>query len=141
MLVYMHCKTCLIWAFAGSPQIFYLAQVVLLRPSVPSPGAASPHEDNGVGFSVSAIATLGIPRILKRYARPQSSHHARCVCFGDLLLGSTYSSRQFPREIYANGLDVGSHAVVSLNTIPLTVISLTEATFLSSRALSHIQLA
>jgi hypothetical protein len=114
---------------------------VLPRPSVLSSGAASLHKDNGVGSSVSAIATLRIPQILKRHARPQSSHHARCVCFGDLLLGFTYSSRQFPREIYANGLDVGSHAVVTPNPTLLTVVSLTEATFLLSRALSHVQLA
>ena len=92
---------------AGSTQTFYLARVALLRLSDLSPGVASLRKDNGVGFSVSTISALRIPQMLRRRARPQSSHLTRCVCFDDLPLGSPHSSRRFPREIYANGLDVG----------------------------------
>ena len=50
--------------FAGSAHPFYLVQTVLLRLSVPSLGAASPHKDSGVGFSVSVIVALRILEIL-----------------------------------------------------------------------------
>ena len=143
ILAYIGCETCSIYGTCqvGSIQLLYPVQVVLLRPSVPSSGAALLHKDNGVGFSVSATTVLKIPDIFEQCARPQSPHLAYRVCIGDFPLGSAHSSGKFQRKVSANGLDVRSNAAVPPNTIPLTTILLTEATFLLSRVLSHTQLA
>ena len=111
MLVYTGCETFSILNFVRSAQAFYLAQAALRQLLVLSPGAALLLKANGVGFSVSVIVSKGLG-ILKRRARPQSPHLARCLCIGDRPLGFTHPSRQFPREVYATGLDVGSSALL-----------------------------
>ena len=86
----------------------YLVQAVLLRPLDLSPGGALLHKDNGVGFSVSVLVAPRASGILRRFTRPQPSNLTRCMYISNLLLGSTHSFRQFPREVETDGLDVGS---------------------------------
>ena len=90
---------------------------VLLRQSGLSLGVASRRRGSGAGFSVSVVALLGTSEILRRCARPQSSHLSRCGCVSHLSFGSTHPPRQLPRQVYANGLDVGLIAMVIANSI------------------------